>query len=231
MLTHKLWQMAQIGAEWVLYLLLLLSVVSIALMIERAIYFWRARINLDIMRHDLKLFMERGETQEAIHYFRGDQGVPATIVREALEMAPDGADAAEERATGVRSAEKLKLERGLAFLGTLGNNAPFIGLFGTVLGIINAFRDLSGTQLQMAGPKIMGSISEALVATAVGLLVALPAVVAFNILNRRVKFVLAQADVLLHDMLAYLRGQEKQDPMFEAPEAVPPGSMPSLPQI
>ncbi len=231
MLTHKIWEMAQFGAEWVLYLLLLLSIASIALMIERSIYFWRARINLEMMRYDLRIMMERGETKQAIQYFKDDPGVPATILREALESAHDGADAAEERSIGVRGAQKLKLERGLAFLGTLGNNAPFIGLFGTVLGIINAFSDLSGTQLQLAGPKIMGSISEALVATAVGLIVALPAVVAFNIFNRRVKFVLAQADILLHDLLAYLRGQESQDPMFEAPEIIPSGSQASLPRL
>lgn len=218
MLTQKIWQMAQIGAEWVLYVLLILSVISIAIMIERTFYFWRMKLDLDIMRRLLRKSLERGGPQHAITRFQESPHVQTTILREALEVAHEGANAAEERATGSRSVQKYQLERGLVFLGTLGNNAPFIGLFGTVLGIINAFRDLSGTQLQLAGGKIMGSISEALVATAVGLLVALPAVVAFNVFQRRVKGILTEADVLLHDLLAYLRRDNPSEITFASPD-------------
>ncbi len=225
MLTEKLWHMAQIGAEWVLYLLIILSVISIAVMIERALYFWRAKADLETMRLLLRKSLERGGPQHAIRRFKDDQGVPAKILCEALDAASDGADAAEERAIGVRSEQQFRLEKGLVYLGTLGNNAPFVGLFGTVLGIINAFRDLTGTQLQMAGSKIMGSISEALVATAVGLMVALPAVVAFNYFQRKVKGVLTESDVLLHDLLSYLRGRESQEPTFSQPEIASSQSM------
>ena len=73
--------------------------------------------------------------------------------------------------------------------GTLGNNAPFVGLFGTVLGIIKAFHDLGATGAKGAAIQqtVMAGISEALVATAVGLAVAIPAVVAFNVFNRWLK--------------------------------------------
>jgi biopolymer transport protein ExbB len=84
--------------------------------------------------------------------------------------------------------EKAAAERGLVFLGTLGNNAPFIGLFGTVLGIIKAFQDLATSHAQ--GPSaVMAGISEALGATAVGILVASPAVVAYNLCQRHIKLV------------------------------------------
>ena len=93
----------------------------------------------------------------------------------------------------------------LGFLGSLGSNAPFIGLLGTVIGIMGAFADLQGgagvggerTQL------IMGSISEALVATAVGLLVAIPAVVAYNTLRGRVEGVVANTRALSGVVLAH----------------------------
>jgi biopolymer transport protein ExbB len=83
-------------------------------------------------------------------------------------------------------------------LGTLGNNAPFIGLFGTVLGIIRAFADLAvankaGTNT--AGT-VMAGISEALVATAVGLFVAIPAVLAYNIFQRLLKRVIGRSSAL-----------------------------------
>src|SRR5581483_10425719 len=80
---------------------------------------------------------------------------------------------------------RLAWERNLSILATIGSNAPFVGLFGTVLGIIKAFHDLS-QQGNTGASMVTAGISEALVATAVGLLVAIPAVVAFNIFQRKV---------------------------------------------
>jgi biopolymer transport protein ExbB/biopolymer transport protein TolQ len=77
------------------------------------------------------------------------------------------------------------MERGTTMLGTLGNNAPFIGLFGTVIGVIIAFQNLSSNQGNAAMGSVMAGIAEALVATAVGLFVAIPAVVAFNVIQKR----------------------------------------------
>ena len=86
----------------------------------------------------------------------------------------------------------LQLGKGLNFLGTLGANAPFIGLFGTVLGIIHAFKDLALTE-GGGGPAVMAGIAEALVATAVGLLVAIPAVVMYNYFHGRLHVVLERS--------------------------------------
>jgi biopolymer transport protein ExbB/TolQ len=82
--------------------------------------------------------------------------------------------------------KKLEAERGLSVLATLGANAPFIGLFGTVLGIIRAFAALGGSGVGDTGA-VMAGISVALVATAAGLFVAIPAVVAFNVFSRQIK--------------------------------------------
>ena len=100
--------------------------------------------------------------------------------------------------------ERLRHEKRLAFLGTLGNNAPFVGLFGTVLGIIRAFHDLAantgaGTQAVMSG------IAEALVATGVGLLVALPAVATYNAFIRRVETLMSESEATAHTILAHLK--------------------------
>ena len=102
----------------------------------------------------------------------------------------------------------MLMEKNLLVLGTLGNNAPFIGLFGTVLGIIKAFNDLAiaGT----SGPTVvMRGVSEALVATAVGLLIAIPAVAAYNYFQSRIKKSLASADRLSRLLLAY-SGKKKR---------------------
>jgi biopolymer transport protein ExbB/biopolymer transport protein TolQ len=81
---------------------------------------------------------------------------------------------------------RRELERGMTLLGTLGNNAPFIGLFGTVIGVIVAFADLAEGTSKVAMDKVMGGIAEALVATGVGLFVAIPAVVAYNIFQKKI---------------------------------------------
>ncbi|MCB9639030.1 MAG: MotA/TolQ/ExbB proton channel family protein [Myxococcales bacterium] len=222
MLSHKLWEMAQIGAEWVLYLLLILSLYSISIMVERFVFFWRARSDIEQLRRRLRRSLQEGGTTRAAEQFAHEETPEVVILRESLAMASGGADAVEEAAAGVREQQKIKMERGLIVLGTLGNNAPFIGLFGTVLGIINAFRDLSTAQLSQAGNKLMGSISEALIATAVGLMLAIPAVLAFNFFQRRVKVTLSGADTLLHELLAHLRSIESHDPKFVQPVILPP---------
>ena len=106
--------------------------------------------------------------------------------------------------------ERLRYERGLAFLGTLGSNAPFVGLFGTVLGIIRAFHDLAANSAQGA-QAVMAGIAEALVATAVGLLVAIPAVAAYNAFSRHVETAAAAAGGLGHAVLAYIKAEKPKD--------------------
>jgi biopolymer transport protein ExbB len=113
---------------------------------------------------------------------------------------------------GASALQRLKLEKRLAFLGTLGNNAPFIGLLGTVIGIIAAFDELgkvkmaaAGGASQLAPEAVMARISEALVATAIGILIAIPAVAAFNAFQRVVKGTVANTDALGHLLLAHLK--------------------------
>jgi biopolymer transport protein ExbB len=123
-----------------------------------------------------------------------------------------GAKAAEEAMQGAIALQRMKLERRLAFLGTLGNNAPFIGLFGTVIGVVEAFEQLgkqSTTAVQSAAAvaapqEVMAAIAEALVATAVGLAVAIPAVAMFNYYQRLSKSILANTSALSHVLLSYL---------------------------
>jgi biopolymer transport protein ExbB len=95
-------------------------------------------------------------------------------------------------------------------LGTLGSNAPFIGLLGTVIGIVMAFDALGAAGPTGAPPAaVMCAIAEALVATAVGLFVAIPAVVAYNAFQRRVRVLLGGTDALAQKLLSFVPGQEE----------------------
>jgi biopolymer transport protein ExbB len=150
-----------------------------------------------ISKKDIKGTLKRLEDQK---------GIAAKVARTALAEAERGPQAVDEAATSAMIRERLQMERNLAFLGTVGNNAPFVGLFGTVIGIIQAFHHLS-LNTQGGAATVMAGISEALVATAIGLLVAIPAVAAFNIFQRRIKVVLGDADAVVHVLMAGLKGK------------------------
>lgn len=197
---------ALLGAVWVLWVLVILSVVSIGIMVERVITFVRLTAPFEVISETVRKHLRDDDIQGAIDYLDKVPGVEAGVAVAGLREADRGHAAAEEAMFGVRKRMRLMLERGLAFLGTVGNNAPFIGLFGTVLGIIKAFNSLAGAQ--SANFKVvMADISEALVATGVGLLVAIPAVVFFNIFNRWVRRIMTNCEALEHVVLAQLKGE------------------------
>jgi biopolymer transport protein ExbB len=205
-ITERFLAFTLLGAEWVLWLLIVLSVLSFAVMIERAYYFLTHQVDIDSLAGDLRRLLSKGAIADARARVKGSDSAEMTVMAAGLDEVERGVDAVAEAMVGRKAHERMKLERNLAFLGTLGNNAPFIGLFGTVLGIIRSFHDLAGNQAGGVGI-VMAGISEALVATAVGLLVAIPAVIGFNFFNRRVRQVLANTDALAHDVLAQLKGE------------------------
>ena len=196
---------ALLGAEWVMWVLVVLSLVSISIMIERVIYFFGKGTDVQSLGREILKLIKEGDFKGARDLLDKRNGVAAQVAKSALGEAERGPDAADEAASSELIVQRSRLERNLAFLGTVGNNAPFIGLFGTVLGIIQAFHDLS-LNTQGGASTVMAGISEALVATAIGLLVAIPAVIAFNIFQRRIKALLGDANALTHTLLSGLRG-------------------------
>jgi biopolymer transport protein ExbB len=201
MLTQKLLEVTQFGAGWVLWLLVLLSVVSVAIMIERAAFFLARRIG------DPAPISERllaGDLAGAAQAVEGRRGMEADVVRAAVAHAVKGPEAVAEVVNGEVERARLEYERRLVFLGTLGNNAPFIGLFGTVLGVIRAFADLAANPGAAGAGTVMAGIADALIATAVGLFVALPAVVAFNLFQRWLRRSAQRSSVLGHAAVAFL---------------------------
>lgn len=190
-----------LGSEWVMYLLLMLSVVSIAVVLERAFFYRRRQHGVDTFCAQLESFLKKGDTQQALVLARNAQSLPALVALSGLETLDKGAASSEEFMSATLVSQRLNYERGLAFLGTLGNNAPFVGLFGTVLGIIRSFRDLSANTAE-GSSLVMSGIAEALVATAVGLLVALPAVALFNTYQKHVKKMAQLSQSVMHLILA-----------------------------
>jgi len=198
----------QTGAAWVLWLLFALSFISIAIVIERVIVFRTKGTDLKRLADKLDAHLAGGDLEKARAALRDEPSLCARVADAGLRLAARGPATAEKGMQSAMAIERSLLEARLAYLGTLGNNAPFIGLFGTVIGIILAFNELGKAQAggngQMASQAVMGSIAEALVATAVGIAVALPAVAAYNFFQRWMSTLLADAEALCNLVLAYL---------------------------
>jgi biopolymer transport protein ExbB/TolQ len=210
MLVQRLFNFfVYVGSEWVLWLMLALSVISVALTIERILFFVR---NSSTRIEELMPLLVAGKLAEAKALLAGATSMEAAVMRAAIDAAPGGPASVEEVIAGEIMREREPYERGLSFLGTLGNNAPFIGLFGTVIGIIKAFADLAlGGAAGVAkggASAVMAGISEALVATAVGIFIAIPAVVAFNGFTRWLKVSQARTQALGHALVAHLKKDE-----------------------
>jgi len=202
-IQERLTAFAMLGAAWVMWLLIGLSVIVLAIALERLYFFMATNDDVDKLRSDLLESLKLGKVSDALKRLRQSKSFEAAIAATALESASDGAEAANERVQGEQQIARLHMERNLAFLGTVGNNAPFVGLLGTVIGIIRAFHSLDESQGKITAG-LMADIGEALVATAIGIMVAIPAVAAFNYFQRVIKTRLARGSALGSHVVSYL---------------------------
>lgn len=206
-IQERLTAFAMLGAEWVMWLLVVFSIIVLAIVLERAYYLIVSRDDVNALKAELLKKLRGGEVEAARRRLKGSKSFEARIALAGLDGSEDGPESAEERMAGESKLAKLAMERNLAFVGTVGNNAPFVGLLGTVIGIIRAFHELDTSGGQVSSG-LMAEIGEALVATAIGLLVALPAVAFFNLFTRLIRARLARGDALGHEVLAFLKSRK-----------------------
>ena len=269
----KLTSFAMLGATWVMWVLVGLSIGGVAIALDRAIYLIRTSDNYRRLKRDVLAFLRVGDVDGARDRLAASKSVEAQVAAAGLANPEDGVASAEERIAGATHVAKIRMERRLAFLGTLGANAPFIGLLGTVIGIIRAFAELNdaagkvtaglsapedgaaSAEERIAGATqtakirmerrlaflgtlganapfigllgtvigiirafhsldesqgkvtagLMADVGEALVATAIGIMVAIPAIAVFNAYQRVIKTRLARAESLGREVMAYLK--------------------------
>lgn len=210
----------EFGATWVLWLLFGLSILTVFITIERLFFYAKKRGNLRVLADRLDAHLAEGHIQEALQDLQDSPTLGASVARAGLRLAHLGPASADNAMKGARALESSLLKKRLIFLGTLGNNAPFIGLFGTVIGVIMALDEIGHgagghTAGAVASQAVMAGIAEALVATAVGIAVALPAVAAHNYLQRRAANLLIDSEVLSNLVLAYLSATTATIPPHE----------------
>jgi biopolymer transport protein ExbB/TolQ len=203
-IQQKLTGFAMMGATWIMWLLVGLSVGGLAIALERAIYLIRSSENIRKLKVQILGMIRRGDLAGAKARLDQSPSHEARVISAGLQDLDDGSASAEERMSGAIQIAKLRMEKRLAFLGTLGANAPFLGLLGTVIGIIRAFHSLNESAGKVTAG-LMAEVGEALVATAVGILVALPAIAFFNTFQRIIKARLARAEAFGKEVLALLK--------------------------
>jgi biopolymer transport protein ExbB len=202
-MVDRLLNMALLGGEPILYVLIALSFLSIAVVIERYAVYYRNRIDLPDFTSKTVGFLNKGKLTDAFRLAKSNDSAEAQVAQEGLANFDKGATVTSELMDSMTMKQQQRLDKRLTILGTVGSNAPFVGLLGTVLGIIKAFNDLALNS--EGGPSVvMGGIAEALVATAIGLLVAIPAVVFFNYFKSRQKTILSNIEQLKMTLLAFI---------------------------
>lgn len=209
LITDLVVRLSRTGAgAWVMWFMVLLSILSVAIMIERVIFFATHKDNVRGIAAELNKLLLAGDYAAAKKLLENAKGFETRVLLAALDGAHLGKNAVQELALSAQKMERLRFERGLAVLGTVGNNAPFVGLFGTVLEIVSALFELGNQSGGNVGAgQVMATLSAALAATAVGLVVAIPAVAAFNYFNRRLKTMQVGAEALVHVLLAHMKDQ------------------------
>lgn len=212
---------ALLGDVWILWILLAASILSVAVMLDRWRLFRHNRIDFAAFYAGLKDRLEQRKTSNALSFCDEFAAMENRIAAEGLKNFPKGAQSVEEAMKSALVIERGTFEKNLIVLSTMGNNAPFIGLLGTVLGVIKAFHDL-GTAGSAGVSVVMTGISAALIATAFGILLAIPAVIANNYFQTRLKRATANTQSLIHLMQVYLRADNQAD--FSSSAGTTPGA-------
>lgn len=215
-IQERLTAFAMLGATWVMWLLIGLSVIMLGIVFERAYYYLASSDDFRRLRDDIAPLLKRGDLRAVGQRLERSRSFEAKVLAAGIDWSDQGPEAAAESMVSATQLAKLNMERNLAFLGTVGNNAPFVGLLGTVIGIIRSFHELNQSQGKLSDT-LMAEVGEALVATAIGIIVAIPSVAFFNFFQRVIRSRLGQAETLSHELLAHLRS-DKPTPQPNAAE-------------
>ena len=204
MLSDRIFAVAHVADQVVLYILILLSVMSIGMILER--FFTLKKIsNASVkMRNRIRAVIVSHSVDD-VESLKNPETIEGRALTFGLKHVKEsGSKGLEEVFNTIALTERPELEKYLSFLATVGSNAPYIGLLGTVLGIMKAFQDLAHSP-EAGQQTVMAGISLALVATAAGLFVAIPAVISYNYFQRQVRGILQSLESTKELCLAYAK--------------------------
>ena len=190
-------------ASFTLVILLICSLIAVTVFIERWWYLRKCRIDSEKFMEKIAVFIEKGCFEDALSHCDKHPSPISHVIKVGIVNRKKHKADIGELMESKKMEERVNMESWLGVLGTLGNASPFIGLFGTVVGIIKAFQDLAKSG--SGGPTIVAAgIAEALVATAGGMVVAIPCVIIYNYFQRKIKVMIVEVDVAMKRLLVYL---------------------------
>jgi len=210
------WAQGDMISHGVAYALLLMSIASWYFILSKAWSSWRIRKSAGALDSFWKaptladaIALLKNSDTENVYAALAEQAAEAVVRQQESSISLDGSTSMNDLATRILRQEinrvSARLENGQTLLASVGATAPFIGLFGTVWGIYHALGAVSMTGAAQID-KVVGPVGEALVMTALGLAVAIPAVLAYNAFTRVNRLTLAELDGFAHDLHAYLVG-------------------------
>ena len=210
MLTSALFAIALKGHELILLLLIVLSLISVGMIAERYFTLGRILSRSDKIKRRLREALRSGHLTELKSIAAERDSIEGNALQYGLRhIKLNGTDKLSEVFNSFVLMTKPDLDMFLNFLASVGSNAPFIGLLGTVFGIMKAFKDMAVSQGN--AQVVMVGIAEALVATAVGLMVAIPCVVAFNYFSKQVKSIISNIENVKELCLIYSTYKKTED--------------------
>jgi biopolymer transport protein ExbB/TolQ len=215
MLTKRFLELNLLGAEWVNWVLVIASFIGLAITIDRLLLYTRTRERFASLQSGLQDALRRQDLGAAQMLVQGDSLV-RNVLRAGLDAVGRGErdpKSVEEEMLAALAAERTRYDARVAWLTTIANIAPLIGLLGTIIGVVGAFYGLgqAGTTQSAGNPQVMSSIAEALASTAFGIFVAVPGVVAYNLLKAHMGVRLREAESLMREVLANLGRLEAED--------------------
>lgn len=204
-LSEKIFAVAHLADQVVLWILVILSILSVGMILERFFALRKVSVQSAKVRARIRMALQSNSVDDVEGIAKDIESLEGRAASYALKhMKDSGSKGLEEVFNTFSLTEKPDLERFLGFLATVGSNAPYIGLLGTVLGIMKAFNDLA--QAPEAGQQtVMAGISLALVATAAGLFVAIPAVISYNYFSKKVRAIMQGLESVKELCLAYAK--------------------------
>jgi biopolymer transport protein ExbB len=197
---ESMFKIAEASANFILYFMGFLSIASFAIIVERYLTLRKLGANSKELGAKFREVIETQSPEKVAALTQYEDAVEGRALKYGLNHIHknDSSAGLDELFSSFKTMEKPKLEGNLYILGTIASNAPYIGLLGTVMGIMKAFNDLGNAPGQ-GNEVVMSGIAHALVSTAVGLALAIPAVIAFNFFQKKVSLILNNIDAS-HDL-------------------------------
>lgn len=196
---------------FIMWFILLSSIIGLAVSIDRFIMLRKAKINVPAFMVRIRGFIKKKDISGAISYCMQEKSPVANIVRKGLKKYKYGHDRVKDAIENAGSQEVSKLEKGLSVLASVAGIAPLLGFLGTVTGMIQAFmtiQDLAGA----ANPSdLAGGIWEALITTAFGLIIGIPAFALYNYFLTAVKNLVGEMETVANDVIDVIQDGGKDE--------------------